>query len=231
MRLRPPPLACTTVAEAVGWARGCDMAEAFRLPEDDPHQILRVARGTDYLGLLSARREARAKAEAEGDDAQVVKVEAAFRTFVDGAEKRFKEAVDTAPDDAAALYMVPALPCSLPPRLHVQSNRTACTNAPSGVSPSLSDTPSLRCSVSLAGPSDSAGDAGGCAAALQYANFLQTIESFDEAEQLYRRTLEADPTNADALNNLVCEPRLFDLRTVYNASFFSTIDYIVICSA
>jgi hypothetical protein len=43
---------------------------------------------------------------------------------------------------------------------------------------------------------------------LQYANFLQTIESFDEAEKLYRRTLAADPTHADALNNLVCEPRL-----------------------
>jgi len=121
MRLRPPPLACTTVAEAVGWARRRGVTEAFRLPEDDPHQILRVARGTDYLGLLSARREARAKAEAEGDEAQVVKVEAAFRTFVDGAEKRFKEAVDTAPDDAAALYMVPALPHSLPPRLRART--------------------------------------------------------------------------------------------------------------
>jgi Tfp pilus assembly protein PilF len=41
----------------------------------------------------------------------------------------------------------------------------------------------------------------------QYANFLQTIESFDEAQQFYQRTIAADPNNADALNNLVCEPR------------------------
>jgi hypothetical protein len=69
-----------------------------------------------------------------------VRIEAAFRTFVDGAERRFKEAVDTAPDDAAALYMVPALPCWLVPPLHERTQRTACTNAPLGVSPSLSDT-------------------------------------------------------------------------------------------
>ena len=37
----------------------------------------------------------------------------------------------------------------------------------------------------------------------QYANFLQTIESFDEAQQFYQRTIAADPNNADALNNLV----------------------------
>jgi tetratricopeptide (TPR) repeat protein len=102
--------------------------------------VLRVARGTDYLGLLSARREARAKAEATNDTARVAQVEAAFRTFVDGAESRFREAVEAAPEDAAAL-------CS-------------------------------------------------------YANFLQTIESFDEAQQFYQRTIAADPNNADALNNL-----------------------------
>jgi Tfp pilus assembly protein PilF len=37
----------------------------------------------------------------------------------------------------------------------------------------------------------------------RYANFLQTIESFDEAQQFYQRTIAADPNNADALNNLV----------------------------
>jgi hypothetical protein len=76
--------------------------------------VLRVARGTDYLGLLSARREARAKAEATNDTARVAQVEAAFRTFVDGAESRFREAVEAAPEDATALCSVRAPP-SQPP--------------------------------------------------------------------------------------------------------------------
>ena len=43
----------------------------------------------------------------------------------------------------------------------------------------------------------------GVVGAWQYANFLQTIDSFDEAQQFYQRTIAADPNNADALNNLV----------------------------
>ena len=91
--------------------------------------VLRVARGTDYLGLLSARREARAKAEATNDTARVAQVEAAFRTFVDGAESRFREAVEAAPEDAAALCSVRAPP-SQPP-----SHTATSTHGP------YSDTP------------------------------------------------------------------------------------------
>uniref|UniRef100_A0A7S0MXD8 Uncharacterized protein n=1 Tax=Pyramimonas obovata TaxID=1411642 RepID=A0A7S0MXD8_9CHLO len=39
-------------------------------------------------------------------------------------------------------------------------------------------------------------------AVYNYANFLQTIEDFDEAEKMYRRVLELDGTNTDAANNL-----------------------------
>ena len=36
----------------------------------------------------------------------------------------------------------------------------------------------------------------------QYANFNQTVEDFDRAEQLYRRVLELDASHVDSLNNL-----------------------------
>ena len=45
---------------------------------------------------------------------RVAQVEAAFRTFVDGAESRFREAVEAAPEDATTLCSVRAPP-SQPP--------------------------------------------------------------------------------------------------------------------
>ena len=36
----------------------------------------------------------------------------------------------------------------------------------------------------------------------QLGNFLQTVESFDEAEGYYRKALELDPGHVDSINNL-----------------------------
>lgn len=106
--------------------------------KDNPHMILKVSPGTTFLGLLAARRTARA--EAGDDKEQIAKVEGAFRSFVDKSEAKFKEEVEQDPTDPVAVY--------------------------------------------------------------NYANFLQTIEDYDRAEEMYREAIALDPDNVDVINNL-----------------------------
>eukprot|EP00793_Prasinoderma_coloniale_P002370 PRCOL_00002878-RA len=69
---------------------------------DDPRAILRVGKGTDFQGLLAARRSA---VEAAGEDAAAVeRAEGAFRRLVSAAEERFKSAALAEGADAEAHY-------------------------------------------------------------------------------------------------------------------------------
>lgn len=72
-------------------ALGSDASDSCRGGEDDdnPHLVLRVSPGTNYQGLLTARKEA--LFHCQGDAEQEQRVERAFVRFVEGARKRLRE--------------------------------------------------------------------------------------------------------------------------------------------
>ena len=77
--------------------------EDFGDPED-PRNVLRVSRGTDFGGLLAARREAAEAARAAGDAAQEAKVEAAFRSIIASSEARLRADVERSGGSPASLF-------------------------------------------------------------------------------------------------------------------------------
>lgn len=71
---------------------------------DDPRNVLRVSRGTDFGGLLAARRDAAEAARAAGDAAQEAKVEAAFRSIIASSEQRLQADVERSGGSPASLF-------------------------------------------------------------------------------------------------------------------------------